>query len=72
MGNTRLVDGPEDGTEVDLNWPFPQEIRRGHDGKVLVYSYEGEQDGRMVYRHAGQDKPGEAVTVDAEPAEGEG
>lgn len=71
MANSRLVGGPEDGTEVDVVWPFPDEIRRGHDGGVLVYAHAGVSDDNVaLWQYAGVDT-GTGVEAPAPGPEGQ-
>lgn len=60
-GNSKLVGGPEDGVELDVHWPFSDEIRRGHEGEVLVYEQAGEQSGVMQWAYKGVDDGTEPV-----------
>jgi hypothetical protein len=52
-GNSRLVGGPEDGTEVDVAWPPAPILNRAHDGKILSYELQDDltSDGRMHWKH---------------------
>jgi len=76
MGNARLTGGPEDGADLDVFFPFPEEIRRGHEGQTLVYAHDGVgDDGKVVYRHTGADGPVPSATGSEpapEPVEGPG
>lgn len=66
-GNSRLIGGPEDGTELDVHWPFSPEIRRGFDGEVLVYAQAGEADGVMTWSYVGVDAGTGVVEPEAPP-----
>jgi hypothetical protein len=61
-GNSRLIGGPEDGTEVDVAWPPASTLRRAHEGQILVYERAPDtKDGRIAWKYTGAEpvvKPG--------------